>query len=79
MKNELMSSEDSDIDTPDTVTVRPLTWRSEYVNRMFQQIDKYSAVRKSPQARRQTKGRVIGSSSSRSQPSDVPSWAVVKL
>ena len=72
-----MSSEDSDTDNPDSLIVHPLTWRSEYVNKMFKQIDRFSAARKSPQARRQTKEKCIGNVSSRSCPPDLPSWAIV--
>ena len=76
MVNDLMSSEESGED--DTVTVHPLPWRSEYVNKMFQNTDKYSKLRKSPQASRQTKKRITGSPSVRPSPSksDIPAWAL---
>lgn len=76
MVNDLMSSEESGAD--DTVIIRPLPWRSEYVNKMFENTDKYSKLRKSPQASRQTKKRIVGSPSARPCPSksDVPTWAL---
>ena len=36
------------------------TWRSTCVNLMFDRIDKYCLLKKSPQARRQTKNRIQG-------------------
>ena len=68
--NYYMSSEDSGDD--DSITVRPLPWRSNYVNVMFSKIDVYCSHKKSPQARRQMKGRNIGSPSSRLRPADYP-------
>ena len=43
MKNELMSSEDSDDNN--TVNVKPLPWRLEYVDKIFH-IDKYTSANK---------------------------------
>lgn len=71
--NDYMSSEDSGDD--DTIEVRPLPWRSSYVNAMFTKIDAYCNHKKSSQARRQMKGRVVGSPSSRPKPVDYPEWA----
>ena len=77
VKNELISSEESDED--DTIIVHPLPWRSEYVNRMFQKIDKYCFSKKSPQAKRQMKKRMTGSPSSREMPVTMdPVWAFKK-
>lgn len=77
MINEMMSSEESASGEEDSVTVHPLQWRSQYVNKMFQNIDNYLKVRKSAQASRQTKDRIVGSQSSHAPPSNnVPSWAV---
>lgn len=59
----------------DGVIVRPLPWRSQYVNKMFQNIDKYCKVRMSPQACRQTKQRIVGAPSNRERPLNVPDWA----
>ena len=76
MKNAFMSSDDSGSDD-DTYIVCPIPWRSKYVNTMFDRIDKYNAAKKSSQARRQMKSRVIGVPSSRPIPSeDFPEWAV---
>lgn len=73
MRNDIMSSEESADDG--TNTVWPLPWRSEYVNRMFDRIDKYCENSKSAQARRQKKQRVTGEPSKRELPQDLPSWA----
>ena len=75
MKNAFMSSDDSGSDD-DTYIVRPIPWRSKYVNSMFDRIDKYNAARKSSQARRQMKSRVNGAPSSRPIPADFPEWAI---
>ena len=73
MKNDFMSSDDSGSDD-DIYVVRPIPWRTKYVNT---RIDKYNAAKKSSQARRQMKSRVIGAPSSRPIPTgDVPEWAV---
>ena len=40
MKNEMMSSEESDLEDPDVMVIHPLTWRSEYVSKIFAQIDR---------------------------------------
>ena len=76
MKNEFMSSDESGSDD-DTYVIRPLPWRTKYVNTMFERIDKYYATKKSSQARRQMKKRVVGLPSTRPMPTgDVPEWAV---
>ena len=76
MKNELMSSEESDDN--ETVVVKPLPWRSEYVDKIFHTIDKYTSAKKSSQAKRQTKSRNVGSASLRMLPQhiDLPAWAL---
>ena len=77
VKNELMSSEESDED--DAIVVHPLPWRSEYVDKMFKKIDKYCFSNKSPQEKRQTKQRITGSPSSRPTPACMePIWAFKK-
>ena len=58
-----MSSEASGNDSDDSIIVHPIPWRSEYVSRMFKKIDAYSDKKKSSQARRQTKNRIVGSPS----------------
>ncbi len=75
MRNDFMSSEESDSD--DTIAVRPLPWRSRYVTLMFQMIDKFQAAKQSPQSRRQTKPRKEGPPSTRAFPrsGDIPDWA----
>ena len=74
MTNDFMSSEESDDDN--AIVIRPLEWRSTYVNEMFTRIASFSQNKKSPQAKRQTKTRVYGQPSSHSCPMDSPGWAV---
>ena len=74
MINEVMSSEESGDE--DIMILHPLPWRSDYVTKMFQNIDKYCQVRKSAQASRQTKKRKTGQPSSRLPPSDLPPWEI---
>ena len=72
--NDYISSEESDSD--DTITLYQPEWRSDYVTKMFERIDAYTANLKSPQARRQTKRRTVGAHSRRPQPGDAPAWAI---
>lgn len=75
--NEFMSSEESE---DETIIVRPLPWRSEYVNEMFRRLDLHSNSKKSPQAKRQMKERISGSPSSRPSPNgEVGPWALRKV
>ena len=67
MKNTLISSDDSG-SNDDTNVVRPIPWRSKYVNTMFERIDRYNAAKKFSQACRQMKSRVTGVPSSRTIP-----------
>lgn len=71
-----MSSEESGPD--ETIIVHPLPWHTAYVNRMFEKINAYVGAKKSPQAKRQMKKRVMGGYSTRPQPSgkDVPDFAI---
>ena len=71
-----MSSDESD---GDSIVTKPLTWRSQLVDKFFERLDQASQEGKSPQARRQTKPRVMGEPSSRPRPVDdsLPSWAFV--
>ena len=80
IKNELMSSEESCSDE-DTICVRPLPWRSPTVNSMFKTVDRYTAAKKTPQARRQMKKRVNGEPSKRPPPAQgtISSWALVNI
>ena len=75
MKNEYMSSEESGPE--DTIIVHPLPWRTAYVNKMFEKIDAYVGAKKSSQAKRQMKKRVVGDLSTRPVPTgkDIPSFA----
>ena len=74
--NDFMSSEESD---GENLTVHPLPWRSDYVNRMFERIDVYCKAHRSAQANRQSKNRVEGSCSKRSPPEgDYPEWSLNK-
>ncbi len=73
MTNEFISSEESE---NETMLVHSLP---DYVNRMFKGIDNHCVQKKSPQAKRQMKPRVVGSISTRSRPGgDVPAWALRK-
>ena len=75
--NEYMSSEESDEDNTDRVIVHPLPWRSDVVDKMFEKIGSHVSARKSSQAKRQMKERLVGLVSLRKCPSsDVPSWAI---
>ena len=69
-----MSSEESGGE--DTIIIHPLPWRTEYVNQMFQRIDSYCFSKKSPQAKRQTRKRSVGPSSTRPKPTNGVSWAI---
>ena len=39
MTTEMMSSEDSNSEDPDTIVVKPLLWRSQRVTKFFYTID----------------------------------------
>ena len=70
-----MSSEESE---DDSIIVHPIPWRSAYVSRMFAKIDAYTINKKSSQAKRQMKSRVVGRPSTRPRLTspDVPDWAL---
>lgn len=78
MTNQYMSSEESDDDNCDRVIIHPLPWRSEVIDRMFQKIDDHISAKKTSQAKRQTKERIVGLVSNRKSPNGehVPSWAI---
>ena len=69
-----LSSDEGD----NVVTIHPLPWRSKYVDSMFEKLDKYTTAKKTPQAQRQMKQRVVGACSQRTRPTigDIPEWAV---
>lgn len=76
---DLMSSEESSMDEEDEVLkIHTLPWRAGRVTRMFHQLDNEAAKSKTPQAKRQRKRRVMGSSSLRQRPvlvdSNLPNW-----
>lgn len=76
---DMVSSEESDSNDGDIIIVKPLGWRSERINQMFKKIDDQIESRKTTQARRQKRKRVLGSNfSSRKQPSHLPKWAVTE-
>lgn len=72
---EMMSSEESE---GEVIKVKMLDWRSSATNNFFSKLDKQGESSKSEQAKRQTKERVLGGSSSRPKPSTlvVPSWSL---
>lgn len=79
MKIEVMSSDESEEDEgDDVILVHPLPWLSAEVVAFKQKLDEEIKREKTPQARRQTKRRVIGTSSIRPCPPSqgLPSWAV---
>ena len=73
-----MSSEESEGE--DAIKVNPLPWRSNRVSTFLHSLDEKAKDDKSPQAKRQMKTRVLGTSSTRNQPSvdakgqALPSW-----
>ena len=59
-----MSSEESaEEDGEEILTVKPLTWRAEIVNKMMADLDIICKKDKSPQSRRQLKTRKTGEAS----------------
>ena len=64
----MMSSEDSADEDEQFLKVKVLPWRGELVNKMFADLDIISKKEKSPQARRQLKGRKLGETSTRPAP-----------
>ncbi len=67
---EMMSSEESE---DDKILVKSLPWRSNKVRRFFYALDDQLYSEKSAQAKRQTKERIVGDVSVRTQPiSGVP-------
>lgn len=77
--SELISSDESDIEEERHIlVVRELPWRNDRVSKFFTKLDEAHEHRKSEQATRQTKLRIIkGKISARPEPSNIPSWATV--
>lgn len=75
--SELISSDESEIeDEKSILIVKELSWRSVRVSTFFSRLDQAHEHRKSEQACRQTKSRVVkGKISSRPTPTNIPSWA----
>ena len=75
---EAMSSEESDDENEEVITVKPLPWRAEKVSSFFHCLDNKMKQSKSTQAKRQRKQRIEGSNYSlRLQPvgTSIPEWA----
>ena len=72
---DLVSSDESD---DETIVVKTLPWRSTLVSDFFKSLDEEAYDKKSEQAKRQTKKRLLGGSSNREAPSTdlVPSWSI---
>ena len=76
LKTDYMSSEESDVDgDEDVLEVHDLPWRKPSVKKMFATLDAESLKRKSAQAKRQMKRRVLGRDSTRPQPASILKWA----
>ena len=78
LRFDMMSSEEDDSEEEDVIIVRPLPWRSPSVNDFFSTLDKRAKEKKTNQALRQMKTRVMGSASVRPKPKDlkIPKWAL---
>ena len=81
MRNDLMSSEESDTNEngEEIVIVHPPEWRSSYCSKMFSKIDQYIAQKlKTAQGRRQMKKRKVGCPSTRGLPDEkLPDWSII--
>lgn len=79
LQPDTMSSEESDTDSED-VFIKPIPWRAECVNSFFLQLDEKRMERKTSQAKRQRKNRMIADTpSTRSAPAGLPKWAIKKV
>ena len=75
---EMMSSEESDVENDDIITVKPISWRAERVRTFLHRLDSKVTTAKSVQSKRQQKQRVESSeNSNRVKPATLPDWAVV--
>ena len=73
---EVMSSEESGPEEED-MFVKPLPWHSDLVNKFLAELDERSTERKTAQALRQRKKRIISVHvSTRSAPPGLPKWAL---
>lgn len=72
---EVMSSEESDPDTSNSQFItRPLPWRSDKVNRLFQGLDRKSMKHKSRRSKLMEFERIVGIPSDRPQPPFLSEW-----
>ena len=75
---EIMSSEESDMENDNVITVKPIDWRAERVRAFLHCLDSKITTAESAQSKRQRKQRVDSSeSSNRIKPPTLPDWAVV--
>lgn len=79
LTKDFISSEESG-EEDDVIVVKPLMWRAEKVTRFFQKLDDLSTSKKTSQAKRQCKARIISNEySERVQPEDeYPVWSFSK-
>ena len=76
LQAEVMSSEESRPEESD-MFVKPLPWRSDLVNNFFAELDEKGMERKTAQALRQRKKRIMSvHASTRSAPSGLPKRAI---
>ena len=78
----MMSSEESDPENEEIISVKLLPWRTEKISTFFHLLDSKVQTLKSVQAKRQRKDRVVSSIYSlRSKPAGIqyklPDWAIV--
>ena len=78
---EMMLSDESgfDEDGKAVVFVKDLQWRSDKVGRLFEHLDNIQDQKKSEQALRQSKPRVLIAETSKRPPTDlgtIPKWAI---
>ena len=75
-----LSSEESDIeDNEEVLIVHPIPWLTEAVVNLKAIIDRQITAKKTPQARRPTKKRLIRRDSTRSPQKELPTWALKNL
>ena len=77
MTSDLMSSDESgEEEGEEVLVVHPLPWLSHTVTRFKLSLDQQIASAKTPQAKRQMKKRLVGCTSVRGVPDNLPSWAL---